>query len=414
MRERTATVRQDRGNTNRAAGLTDARRVRRTCIWSGILACVAALAIAGCGQHEPAATAAASPAAGSTATSPPKPEEKVLNISNWADYIDPSVVPAFEREFGVKVNYDFFDSNDALETKLLGGKTGFDIVVPAATYLQRQIPAGVYQKLDKALLPNLSNLDAGLSRSVEVNDPGNQYGVIYVWGTAGIAYDKQKIAAAMPTAPLDSFALLFDPSVSKHFKDCGALILDAPEVVVESVLLYLGKDPNSESLGDLKAAENVLLSIRPYVRHVDSSRAIEALASGEICIAFVWSSDVGQVRSRAREAGRNADFGYVPSKEGTMMYFDMLAIPADAPHPRNAHLFISYMLRPDVAARNSSAVHVATGNAAAYKLVDPAVYNDSDVYPRDEQRLRFHPMGSHSQAYLRELNRTWTRFKTGR
>lgn len=387
--------------------------IRCPCLWDAIIAFVLALVVVGCGHRENAPIPAAGPAAAVITSSSSMGEEKILNIDNWADYIDPSVVPAFEKEFGVKVNYDFFDSNDALETKLLAGKTGYDIVVPAATYLQRQIPAGVYRKLDSALLPNLNNLDANLSRSVEVNDPGNLYGVIYVWGTAGIAYNKEKITAAMPAASLDSFAMLFNPRVTENFKDCGVLILDAPEVVVESVLLYLGKDPQSESIEDLKAAERVLLSIRPYVRYVNSSRAIEALANGEICIAFVWSSDVGQVRSRAKEAGRTSEFGYVPSKEGTMMYFDMLAIPADAPHPKNAHLFINYMLRPDVAAKNSSAAHVATGNAAAYKLVDPAVYNDKDVYLSDEQRLRLHPMGIHAQAYLRELNRTWTRSKTG-
>jgi putrescine transport system substrate-binding protein len=365
-------------------------------------------------RHDAAPIAAAGPAAPAGTNSSPPGEDKVLNVYNWADYIDPSIIPAFEQEYGVKVNYDVFDSNDVLETKLLAGRTGYDIVVPTAPFMQRQIQAGVYQKLDKALLPNLKNLDASLNRSVEANDPGNQYGVIYFWGTSGVGYNEEKIAAAMPNAPVNSWAMIYDPNVIRHFKDCGVSILDAPDEVVETVLLYLGKDPNSESLEDLKAAERVLLSIRPYVRYVNSLSYIEGLANEDICMALLWSGDIGQVRARSREAGRTTGFGYILAKEGMMMYFDMLAIPADAPHPKNAHLFIDYLLRPEVAARNSSAVHYASGNAAAYTLVEPAVYNDKSLYLSDEQKAHLFPMRSHSLSFMRELNRTWTRFKTGR
>jgi putrescine transport system substrate-binding protein len=378
---------------------------------AAISALALTLAISACGRHERTATPAGGPRATASAA---VGEEKVLNVYNWADYIDPSVIPAFEKEYGIKVNYDVFDSNDVLETKLLAGKTGYDIVVPTAPFMQRQIQAGVYQKLDKTLLPNLDNLDENLNRSVEVNDPGNQYGVIYFWGTSGIGYNEEKIAAAMPSAPFDSFAMLYDPSVIKNFKECGVSILDAPDEVVETVLLYLGKDPNSESLVDLKAVESTLQSIRPYVRYINSSKYIEDLANGEICIALLWSGDIGQVRSRAKEAGRNMNFGYILAKDGAMMFFDMLAIPADAPHPINAHLLINFLLRSDVAAKNSSTVHYATSNKAAYKLVDPELYNDRSVYLTGEQRARLHPMGSHTPSYTRELNRMWTRFKTGR
>jgi putrescine transport system substrate-binding protein len=385
--------------------------VRRPCRWDAIIAFALALVVAGCGRREGAPIPAVGPAAGVTINSSPMDEEKVLNIYNWTDYIDPSVVPAFEKEYGLKVNYDVFDSNEVLETKLLAGKTGYDLVVPSAHFLQRQIPSGAYQKLDKAMLPNLKNLDANLSRSVEVNDPGNQYSVIYFWGTFGVGYNEQKIAAAMSNAPVDSLAMFYKPSVIKNFKDCGVLILDDPEVI-ETVLLYLGKDPNSESLADLKAAEEVLLSIRHYVRYIDSVRDIEGLANGEICLALTYNGDIGQARSRAQEAGRNTKFGYAIPKEGAMMWFDMLAIPADATHPKNAHLFINYLLRPDVAAKNSSSVHFATSNAAAYELVDPAVYNDRSIYLSEAQRIHLYPMSSHSLSYSRELNRAWTRFKT--
>jgi putrescine transport system substrate-binding protein len=287
------------------------------------------------------------------------------------------------------------------------------VVVPTASFLQRQIQVGVYQKLDQALLPNLANLDPDLNRRLAANDPGNQYAVTYFWGTSGIGYDAAAIAAALPNAPTGSLAMLFDPGVVAHFKDCGVSVLDAPDEVLETVLLYLGKDPNSESLQDLKAVESVLLAIRPFVRYIHSSRYLADLANGDICIALLWSGDYAQARARAAEAGRPDSLRYILPKEGSMIFFDVLAIPADAPHPRNAHRFIDYLLRADVAAKNASSMHFPTANAAAYPLVDPAVFNDRDVYPTAEQRARLHPMAPHSPAFARELTRTWTRFKTG-
>jgi putrescine transport system substrate-binding protein len=392
--------------------MTTKKGVRRNRRW-GAIAFALALVIAGCGRRQGAPMPAVGPAAATTTSSPPAGEEKVLNIYNWADLIDPSVVPAFENEYRIKVNYDVFDSLDVLETKLLAGSTGYDVVGPSAPYMQREIPAGVFRKLDKALLPNFKNLDASLNRSIEMNDPGNQYGVLYLWGTIGLAYNVEKIAAAMSNAPVDSLAMLYDPGVVKHFKDCGVLMVDAPDQVVETVLLYLGKDPNSESMEDLKAAEKVLRSIRPYVRYIDSARVIEVLATGEICLALDWNGDINQVRSRAKESGRTTKFGYKVPKEGTMSWFSMFAVPADAPHPKNAYLFLDYLMRPDVAARNSNTLHFATGTAAAYKLIDLAVYQDSSVYISEEQRVHLHPVPSHSPSYMRELTRTWTRFKTG-
>lgn len=339
--------------------------------------------------------------------------DKVVNVYNWSDYIDPSVVPAFEKEYGIKVNYDVFDSNEVLETKLLAGSTGYDVVVPSASFLQRQIQAGVFQKLDKALLPNLSNLDPAITQAIEVNDPGNQYGVNYLWGTSGIGYNVDKVAAAMPGAPVDSFRMLFDPAVVQHFKECGVSILDAPDEVVGEVLVYLGRDPNSEAPADLAAAEKLLLSIRPYIRYINSSKYIEDLANGEICLALGWSGDVEQARVRAQQAGNGVKIRYNIAREGGVSFFDMLAIPADAPHPRNAHLFINYLLRPDVAAKNSQAEHYATSNRAAYHLLSPDVYDDPGIYPTAAELARLHPNAAHSQTYTRELNRVWTHFKTG-
>jgi putrescine transport system substrate-binding protein len=358
----------------------------------------AALMLAGCGR--PQAT-------------PSVNAEKVLNVLNWSDYIDPTIVPAFEKEYGIKVNYDVFDSNEVLETKLLAGRTGYDVVVPSASFMQRQIQAGVFQKLDKSLLPNLKNLDPYITRHIEVYDPGNQYGANYLWGTSGIGYNEAQIAAAMPNAPVDSFAMIFDPNIIKNFQKCGVSILDAPDEVVSTVLVYLAKDPNSEALDDLQAAEKVLLAIRPYVRYINSSKYIEDLANGDICLTLGWSGDIGQARTRASEAGKTFRIKYNIAKEGAIMFFDMLAIPADAPHPKNAHLFINYLLRPDVAAKTSNAMHFTSSNAAAYNLVDPAVFNDREIYPSDAQKAHMFADAARSLAYTRQLNRTWTRFKTG-
>jgi putrescine transport system substrate-binding protein len=378
-------------------------------------ALAAALLLAGCGhQPDTSSQSGANTTTPAAAANAPMDSEKVLNVYNWSDYIDPTIVPAFEKEYGIKVNYDVFDSNEVLETKLLAGRTGYDIVVPSASFLQRQIQAGVFQKLDKSLLPNLKNLDPDIARRVEVSDPGNQYGVIYLWGTAGIGYNDVQIANAMPNAPVDSLAMLLDPNVVKNFQNCGVSFLDSPVDGVGVALLYLGRDPKSESLDDLHAAEKVLLAVRPYVRYINSSKYIEDLANGDICLALGWSGDVIQARSRAADAGKTFKIKYNVAKEGAIMFFDMLAIPADAPHPKNAHLFINYLLRPEVAARTSSSMHFTTANAAAYPLVDPAVFNDREVYPSDAQKARMYPDVSRSLAYTRELNRTWTRFKTGR
>jgi putrescine transport system substrate-binding protein len=370
---------------------------------------MAAIALAGCGAKHaaPAATGSSPGPAGSAA------EEKVLNVYNWSDYIAPEVVPNFEKEYGIKVHYDVFDSNEVLQTKLLAGQTGYDIVVPTANFLALQIKAGVFRKLDKSLLPNLKNVDPQISKYFDALDPGMQYAVNYFWGTSGVGYNVDKIKAAMPDAPVDSFRMFYDPNVIKHFKDCGVTLLDAPDEVINTVFVYLGIPPNSEKPEDLATAEKTLMAIRPYVRYINSSKYIEDLANGEICLALGWSGDVGQAALRAREAKNGNNIKYLIPKEGAVLFFDMLAIPADAPHPKNAHLFIDYLLRPEVSARNSSAVHFASSNAAAYSLIDPAIYNDRGIFPAPETTEHLAPNLPRSQAYMRLLNRMWTRVKSG-
>jgi putrescine transport system substrate-binding protein len=341
-------------------------------------------------------------------------EEKVLNVYNWSDYIEPGVLQDFQKKTGIKVNYDVFDSNEVVETKLLTGHTNYDVVVPSAPFLERQIKADVFQKLDKSQLPNLKNLDPDMLKRIAVYDPGNEHSVPYMWVTSGPGYNVAKIKERMPGAPVDSLRMFYDPAVVSKFKDCGVSVLDAASEVVGTVLLYLGKDPKSESSDDLKAAENVLMSIRPYLRYVHSSRYIDDLANGETCLALGWSGDIKQARDRAKDAGKGIEIRYALPREGTIMNFDMLAIPADAPHPKNAHLFINYLLEPAVAARNANLVKYANVNTASTPLLDESVKGDPNIYPPPDIQAKLVPEPPRSQDYQRLLTRAWTRFKTGK
>ncbi len=370
------------------------------------------LLTAACGK-QPAAPAADSAAPAATAT-PAAAEEKVLNVYNWSDYIDPQVLEDFQKETGIKVRYDVFDSNEVLETKLLTGNSGYDLVVPSAYFLERQIKAGVFRKLDKDKLPNLANLDPDLLQREAGHDPGNEYGVIYMWGTTGIGYDEDKIRKAMPDAPVDSWRLVFDPAVIAKFKDCGVSVLEDPTDMVSTALLYLGKDPNSQSEADLKLAEDLLVKIRPYIRTITSSQYIDALANGDICLAVGYSGDILQARDRAAEAGKKINLKYSIPKEGALMWFDTLAIPADAQHPGNAHLFIDYLMRPEVAAKNSDFVHYANANLKATPLISEELRSDASIYPTPEVKARLRPNLAKTAEFTRLLNRSWTRFMTGR
>jgi putrescine transport system substrate-binding protein len=372
-----------------------------------------ALAIAGCSgsSDTPPKDGAGHTDARATAAG----AEQVVNVYNWADFIEPSVLTGFEKEYGIKVNYDVFDSTEVLETKLLVGHSGYDVVFPSGAFLEREIQADVYQKLDKAQLPNLKNLDPEVNRTLATSDPGNQYAVDYMWlTTTGIAYDIPKIKARMADAPVNSWRMLFEPALVAKFKDCGVTVLDAPLDVLASVLIFLGKDPNSESREDLQAVERVLVSIRPYIRYADSVRYISDLANGDICLALGWSGDVTQARRRAKEAGRDVQLGYSIPTEGAIVGFDALAIPADAPHPRNAHLFINYLLRPEVAAKNSNAISYANPVPASVALLEEGLRSDPNVYPPPQVRARVVTERPKSQGFNRLLMRTWTRFKTNK
>lgn len=340
--------------------------------------------------------------------------EKILNVYNWSDYIQPSVIKDFEKETGIHVNYDVFDSNEILETKLLTGHTNYDVVVPSAAFMERQLQADIYRKLDKSLLPNLKNVDPGIQSALAIYDPGNQYAVDYMWITSGVGYNAAAIRQRMPDAPVDSWRMIFDPAVVSRFADCGVSVLDAASEVVATALLYIGRNPNSNSPEDLKAAEQVLKAIRPYIRYVDSSRYIDNLANGDVCLAMGWSGDIKQAHDRAAEANKGVDLVYSIPREGAIVNLDVLVIPADAPHVRNAHLFIDYLLRPAVAAQNSNLIKYANAVSPDLQPLDPLVRNDQGVFPPQEVRARLTPERPRPPEYQRVLTRAWTRFKTGK
>ena len=376
------------------------------CCTTALLASLAALS--GCAKKPAEGQAApAAPVADAAA-------DKVVNVYNWADYVEPSVIEKFTAETGIKVNYDVYDANEILETKLLAGHTGYDVVVPTASFLERQVKAGLFHQLDRARIPNWSNLDPDVMQRLAQHDPGNEHAVNYMWGTDGIGYNVAKVKAALPNAPLDSWRLVLDPAYAAKLKDCGISILDGPTDIVPIVLNYLGKEPNSQSAEDLELAERTLMAIRPYIRMIHSSSYIDALANGDICVAVGWSGDVLQARDRAAEAGQGIVIRYSIPKEGTIIWFDNLAIPQDAPHLDNAYAFINFMQRPDIAALNSNFLNYANGNSASLPLVNESVRNDPSIYPSPEVRARLFPDLADTDAYSRLLNRSWTRFVTGK
>jgi len=341
--------------------------------------------------------------------------ERIVNFYNWSDYIDPTVLEDFTRATGIKVKYDTFDSNDMLETKLLAGRTGYDLVVPTAYFLARQVKAGVFQKLDKSKLPNAGNEWSEIAARLAAYDPGNQYAVNYMWGTTGIGYNVKKVRELLGSdARIDSWDVVFKPDQIARFKDCGVHILDAADDVFAAALAYLKLDPNSTQPADFEKAAELLQKIRPFVRKFHSSEYLNALASGEICLVFGYSGDVKQAQKRAAEARNGVDIAYAIPKEGSQLWFDNLAIPKDAKNVAEAHALIDYLLRPEVAAKNSNFISYANGNAASRPLIDKAIVEDKTIYPDEATMKTFYIIQSHDQKTQRLMNRLWTRIKTGR
>src|ERR1700681_3062329 len=381
---------------------------------TAILALGCALLMSACGGGKSGTEGAAAVAASSAKESSAAPDSgKVLNLYIWSDYLAANTLPDFEKQTGIKVHVAYFDTNETLETKLLAGSSGYDVVVQTASYFERQIKAGVYLTLDKSKLPNLKNMDPQLMAKVALHDPGNAHGIIYTWGSNGIGYNEKMVKALMPDAPLDSWRLVFDPAVAAKVAKCGISVLDSPAEMMRAVYSYLGKDPNSQNPDDLVPAQAVLTKIRPYIRNINSSEYIEALANGDLCIAVGYNGDVMQARDRAREANKGIEIKYVVPKEGSILWFDMLAVPKDAPHPDSAYAFMNYIMIPQVIADISNFKRYANANIASKPLVLAAVKDDPGIYPPPELRQRLAVQLADSADQTRAITRVWQRFKTG-
>ncbi|KXJ32854.1 spermidine/putrescine ABC transporter substrate-binding protein [Pseudomonas sp. HUK17] len=340
--------------------------------------------------------------------------DPTVRVYNWSDYVGETTLEDFQKATGITPVYDVFDSNETLEGKLLAGHTGYDVVVPSSNFLAKQIKAGAFQKLDKSQLPNWQNLDPALLKQLEKSDPGNQYGVPYLWGTNGIGYNVDKVKAALGTDKLDSWAILFEPENLKKLSKCGVSFMDSPDEVYPAVLQYLGLDPNSTNPDDYKKAEAQLLKVRPYITYFHSSKYISDLANGNICVAFGYSGDVFQARSRAEEAKKGVNIGYAIPKEGANLWFDLLAIPKDAKNVKEAHAFINYLLQPEVIAKVSDYVGYANPNPKAGELMNAELRQDETVYPPQAVMDKLYVMKELPPQLLRLETRSWTRVKSGK
>jgi putrescine transport system substrate-binding protein len=340
-------------------------------------------------------------------------QDKVVNVYNWSDYVGEGVLDDFTAETGIKVVYDVYDSMEMMETKLLAGGSGYDVIVPTDRNLQRLIQAGVVQELDKSKIPNLSHQWEEIRSKLESFDPGTAHSANYMWGTTGIGYNVDKINERMPDAPVNSWAMIFDPEVVSKFADCGVQLLDSPDDIIPAALNYLGLNPDSKEPEDIKKAGELLKSIRPSIQKFHSSEYINALANGDICLAVGYSGDILQARDRAAEAANGVTVQYSIPKEGALIWLDSFAIPADAPHPDNAHAFIDFMLKPEIAARNSNYVFYANGSKDSQPLLDEEVLSDTAIYPDEETLGKLYTTSISAPRVQRELTRVWTEVKTG-
>ena len=338
-----------------------------------------------------------------------------LNVYNWSDYIAEDTIAKFEQATGIQVNYDVFDSNEVLEAKMLAGNSGYDLVVPTADFLRRQVQAGVYAPLDKSKLPNLKHMDPELMAAAASYDADNEHAVIYMWGTTGIGYNvdavSQRLGAA---APVDSWALLFDAANAAKLATCGITMLDAPTEVIPAAMNYLGLDPASTAKADFDRAAELLAEIRPYVRYFHSSQYISDLANGDICLALGWSGDIFQARDRADEAGKGVSVAYSIPQEGALLWFDVLAIPKDARNKDAAHAFINFVMEPQITADITNYVWYASANKAAMALIDEEITSDPGIFPDAATLAKLWAAPVYNSRQDRDITRAWTRVRTGR
>lgn len=341
-------------------------------------------------------------------------QERVVNVYNWSDYINEDVLKQFTEETGIKVVYDVYDNNDIVETKLLAGGSGYDIVVPTDSNMARQIKAGTLMPLDKSKLPNLVHMWPFITEKLAAYDPGNAYSVNYMWGTSGLGINVDKVTERLgEDVDLETWDLLLNPEYAAKLADCGIHVLDAPEDVIQATLAWLGLNPDSKDVADIEKAGEALKAIRPYIQKFHSSEYINALANGDICMALGYSGDILQARDRAEEADNGVNIDYVIPREGALMWFDSFVIPADAPHPDEAHEFINFMMRPEIAAANSNYVYYANGNLASQPLLEEDVISDESIYPSQETLDRLFTSTTYDPGSQRALTRLWTSLKAG-
>lgn len=345
---------------------------------------------------------------------PASAQSRTVNVYNWSDYIDTATLDAFTKETGIKVVYDTYDNNEIVETKMLTGKSGYDVVVPSGPFMQRLIKAGVFQKIDPAKFPNSKNLWPGIAQQLKAFDPDNAHAVNYMWGTTGIGLNVAKVKERLGDVPLNTWDIVLKPENAAKLKDCGIYMLDSPEDLFPGVLNYLGLNPDSKEQADLQKAADALTKVRPFIQKFHSSEYINALANGDICVAVGYSGDILQSAERAKDAGNGVEISYVIPKEGALMWFDSFVVPADAPHPDEAMAFIDFMNRPEIAAANSSFTSYASGNIAARPLVEPAIRDNPGIYPDDETLKRLFTNTAYDERTQRAVTRMWTRIKTGR
>ncbi|CAM3766124.1 polyamine ABC transporter substrate-binding protein [Parendozoicomonas haliclonae] len=338
-----------------------------------------------------------------------------LNVLNWSDYIAEDTLSNFEQRTDIKVTYDVFDSNEVLEARLLSGNSGYDIVAPTSEFLSRQVKAGVFMQLDKSKLTNWKHLDPKLLEMLQSHDKGNQYALPYMWGTTGIGYNKELVEKALGTdAPVDSWALLFEPKYMEKLAPYGVVFLEAPTEIFPAALSYLGLDPNSKNPADYAKAEEVISGIRKYIRYFNSSSYISDLANGEIAVAMGWSGDILMAADRAEEAGRPFEINYSIPKEGAGVWFDMLAIPADAKNADEAHEFLNYLLDPKVIADISNYVSYANPNPASQEFMDEDIVSNTGIYPDDATYQKLYPFDEIDPKLNRVITRGWNRILSGK
>jgi putrescine transport system substrate-binding protein len=341
--------------------------------------------------------------------------EKIVNVINWSNYIAEDTNANFEKATGIKVVYDVFDSNEVLETKLLAGSSGYDVVVPSSDFLGRQIKAGVFHPLDRSKIPNYANLDPIVMKRLENLDPGNKYGIPYMIGTTGIGYNVDKVKAAFGSTDIaGSLDLIFKPENISKLKDCGVTVLDAPIDIIKIALHYQGEDPNSEDPAVIAKALPLLKTIRPYITTFHSSSYIDALASGDTCLVLGWSGDIIQARDRAAEAGNGVNIAYSIPKEGAPQWFDMLAIPKDAKHIDEAYAYINNLLDPKVMAAGTNFVSYPNAIPATKPMILPEITGDPTLYPPPEVAEKLWTFTVVPPKVAEQYTRIWTDLKTGR